>query len=69
LSTAEEIQIHNSRFITKNISKINGYAEDVLYANGGTKLCDEVDHIIGIADLRGTHKGGERVTDSIRRLM
>lgn len=42
---------------------------NVLYANAGAKLCDEVNHVIGIADLRGTHKGGERVTDSIRRLM
>lgn len=42
---------------------------NVLYANAGPKLCDELDHVIGIAELRGTHKGGERVTDSIRRLM
>jgi len=42
---------------------------NVLYANAGTRLCDEMDHTIGIAELRGTHKGGERVTDSIRRLM
>jgi hypothetical protein len=42
---------------------------NVLYANAGAKLCDEVNHVIGIAELRGTHKGGERVTDSIRRLM
>jgi hypothetical protein len=42
---------------------------NVLYANAGSKLCDDLNHIIGIAELRGTHKGGERVTDSIRRLM
>lgn len=42
---------------------------NVLYANAGSKLCDEMDHTIGISELRGTHKGGERVTDSIRRLM
>jgi hypothetical protein len=42
---------------------------NVLYANAGTKLCDEVTHIIGIAELRGAHKGGERVKDSILRLM
>ena len=34
---------------------------NVLYANAGTKLCDEVTHVIGIAELRGAHKGGERV--------
>src|SRR3984885_4775848 len=42
---------------------------NVLYANAGTKLCDEITHVIGIADLRGVHKGGERVKESILRLM
>jgi Initiator Replication protein len=42
---------------------------NVLYANAGTSLCDDIDHMIAIAELRGSHKGGERVTDSIRRLM
>jgi Initiator Replication protein len=42
---------------------------NVLYANAGSRLCDDLNHSIGIAELRGTHKGGERVTDSIRRLM
>jgi Initiator Replication protein len=42
---------------------------NVLYANAGQRLCDEVNHVIGIADLRGSHKGGERVKDSILRLM
>ena len=42
---------------------------NVLYANAGEELCDEVDHVIGMAELRGTHKGGERVKDSIIRLM
>jgi Initiator Replication protein len=42
---------------------------NVLYANAGNQLCDEVTHVIGIAEIRGTHKGGERVKDSILRLM
>jgi Initiator Replication protein len=42
---------------------------NVLYANSGTKICDEISHVIGIAELRGAHKGGERVKDSILRLM
>ncbi len=42
---------------------------NVLYANAGGQLCDEVTHVIGIAELRGSHKGGERVKDSILRLM
>lgn len=42
---------------------------NVLYANAGAKLCDDIGHVIGIAELRGAHKGGERVKDSILRLM
>jgi hypothetical protein len=42
---------------------------NVLYANAGQRLCDDVEHVIGIAELRGSHKGGERVKDSILRLM
>lgn len=42
---------------------------NVLYANAGVRLCDDVVHVISIAELRGNHKGGERVKDSIIRLM
>lgn len=42
---------------------------NVLYANAGQQLCDDVFHSIGIAELRGPHKGSERVKDSILRLM
>jgi hypothetical protein len=42
---------------------------NILYANAGQRLCEDVEHVIGIAELRGSHKGGERVKDSILRLM
>jgi Initiator Replication protein len=42
---------------------------NVLYANAGQRLCDDVAHVISIASLRGLHKGGERVKDSILQLM
>ncbi len=42
---------------------------NILYTTAGTRLCDDVDHVISIAELRGTHKGGERVKDSLVRLM
>jgi hypothetical protein len=42
---------------------------NLLYANAGAKLCDNVQHVISISELRGNHKGGERVKDSIIRLM
>lgn len=42
---------------------------NVLYANAGPRLCDDVAHVIGMSELRGNHKGGERVRDSILQLM
>jgi hypothetical protein len=42
---------------------------NALYANAGQQLCDDVDHVISLAELRGAHKGGERVKKSIIRLM
>jgi hypothetical protein len=41
---------------------------NVLYENAGARICDDLNHTIGIAALRGTHKGGERVKDTIIRL-
>ena len=41
----------------------------LLYENAGNRVCDDVEHMMALADLRGTHKGGERVKDSIIRLM
>jgi hypothetical protein len=29
----------------------------MLYANAGNKLCDDVQHVISIDELRGNHKG------------
>jgi hypothetical protein len=42
---------------------------NVLYANAGSLLCHDVTHVISISELRGNHKGKERVRDSIMRLM
>lgn len=42
---------------------------NMLYANAGSKLCDDTTHVISISELRGNHKGRERVRDSIKRLM
>lgn len=42
---------------------------NILYANAGQKICEDVQHVISIAELRGNHKGGERVKDSVIRLM
>ncbi len=40
-----------------------------LIAEAGAKACEDVQHHIPIRTLRGSHKGGERVKDSIERLM
>jgi hypothetical protein len=42
---------------------------NLLYENAGNRVCEDVDHVMALADLRHTHKGGERVKDSIVRLM
>src|ERR1700733_1120841 len=42
---------------------------NMLYANAGARLSDDVRHVIGMAELRGNHKGGERVKDPVLRLM
>ena len=42
---------------------------NLLYENAGQRICDDIDHIVPIAALRGSHKGGERVKDSVLALM
>jgi len=54
---------------TGELSLLDRRVMNTLYANAGTQLCDDVVHVISIAELRGNHKGGERVRDSILRLM
>lgn len=42
---------------------------NLLIAEAGDKACDDVQHHVPISTLRGSHKGAERVKDSIERLM
>ena len=42
---------------------------NLLYAAAGPQICDEVEHRVPIRDLRGSHKGAERVKDSVIALM
>ena len=51
-----ELSLHDRRVI------------NILYANAGNRLCDDVEHVISVAELRGPHKGGERVKDSVIKL-
>jgi hypothetical protein len=41
---------------------------NLLYEAAGLRICDDVEHRIPICGLRGSHKGAERVKDSIQRL-
>lgn len=54
---------------TGELSLLDRRVMNVLYANAGPRLCDDVAHVISYAELRGAHKGSERVKDSILRLM
>lgn len=54
---------------TGELSLLDRRVMNILYANAGARLCDEVAHTISYAELRGAHKGSERVRDSILRLM
>jgi plasmid replication initiation protein len=42
---------------------------NLLIANAWDKIGEDTTHCIGKADLRGNHEGGERLADSIDRLM
>lgn len=42
---------------------------NLLYEAAGARICDEVEHTVSIRQLRGSHKGAERVKDSIDQLM
>jgi len=42
---------------------------NLLLAEAGTKACDDVQHRVPICTLRGSHESGDRVKDSIERLM
>ncbi len=61
----ELIEIRGTEMLTLQDRRII----NVLYANAGSKLCDDITHVISISELRGNHKGKERVRDSITRLM
>jgi hypothetical protein len=53
---------------TGNLSLQDRRIGNLLYKNAGTQICENVKHVISIAELRGSHKGGERVKDTIVRL-
>ena len=42
---------------------------NLLIRCAGSQIADDRDHVIPMRELRSTHKGGERVRDSIERLM
>lgn len=54
---------------TGNLTLHDRRVLNLLYENAGQRVCDDIVHVMALSDLRGTHKGGERVKESIIRLM
>jgi len=54
---------------TGNLTLHDRRVLNLLYENAGQRVCEDIYHVMALADLRGTHKGGERVKDSVIRLM
>jgi hypothetical protein len=42
---------------------------NLLYETAGPRICEDIEHRVPIRDLRGSHKGAERVKDSVLALM
>jgi hypothetical protein len=42
---------------------------NLLYERAGERICDDVEHTVSLSELRGLHKGGERIKDSVLELM
>ena len=42
---------------------------NLLYEAAGSQICDDLEHRVPIRNLRGSHKGPERVKDSVLALM
>jgi hypothetical protein len=54
-NASEAIEIHDTKTLTLQDRRII----NLLYANAGTKICNDICPVIGIAELRGTHRGSE----------
>lgn len=58
----ELIEVRGSEDLTLQDRRII----NLLYANAGLKLCDDIRHVIGIAELRGTHNKSRFITTKQR---
>jgi plasmid replication initiation protein len=61
----EMIEVRQSSDLTLHDRRVL----NLLIRYAGDKIADDCEHVIAMRDLRSTHKGGERVRDSIERLM
>jgi len=61
----EMIEVRQSYALTLHDRRVL----NLLIRHAGEKIADDCEHIMPMRDLRSTHKGGERVRDSIERLM
>ena len=62
---AELIEIRGTSSLTLHDRRVL----NLLYERAGPLIVEDVEHVAPICELRGTHKGAERVKDSVLRLM
>jgi plasmid replication initiation protein len=61
----EMIEVRQSSALTLHDRRVL----NLLIRCAGERIADECEHVMPMRDLRSSHKGGERVRDSIERLM
>jgi plasmid replication initiation protein len=65
VKAGEMIEVRQSSALTLHDRRVL----NLLIRHVGGKIADDCEHVIPMRHLRNTHKGGERVRDSIERLM
>ena len=65
VKAGEMIEVRQSSALTLHDRRVL----NLLIRHAGGKIADDCEHVIPMRHLRNTHKGGERVRDSIERLM
>jgi plasmid replication initiation protein len=65
VKAGEMIEVRQSSALTLHDRRVL----NLLIRHAGSKIADDCEHVIPMRHLRNTHKGGERVRDSIERLM
>ncbi|RYF52049.1 MAG: RepB family plasmid replication initiator protein [Cytophagaceae bacterium] len=65
VKAGEMIEVKNTSALTLHDRRVL----NLLIRHAAEKIADDCEHVIPMRELRSSHKGGERVRDSIERLM